>query len=729
MKRKRVTPTSSAAPAQPAVLQRACACGQHTVAGGECASCQAQRLSREGASRAGQLAAWPAIVGDVLASPGQPLDRATRADLEPRLGEDFSRVPARGDTPRPPQAHGVVGSPGDAYERAADAVADRVGRAAAAVPQPGAPGPDLGSVRVHTDGRAAASAEALDARAYTVGDQIVFGAQQYAPGTSAGRHLLAHELAHVVQQRGGAAGLQRQPVGQAPASTESRAATTDEQREFVRDQISFLESSADHFRLVTRLDEAMLLRQLDSWRRMLESAAQTIRDSLGNDQTLLRDLRAAYTAAVRAIVTTAAARLGRTTNQLYQANRERIHEWGWPQGIADTTANQLTDALPLDERQRIRVVTMAVTIAQLENAFHERATAVPLPQNVVIRFASGVRQWLQRGLSIVAGLLTTQMHALEPNSTITLALDLEPFGGDFAAYRFTYVERQAQSGQRTGEVLVERLGSIGMEGMPPSSAEAARRRFDQHGFRRDASLSDAQFEEILATLLQVPDATLAPVRSITFRHAAVHPTLPDRCGEYDAAAHTITLFNCAFQRSMTRFGQPGQAASPAGVSTVATLSIAHEIGHAVDLRPLRQAWARLTQAQGVLRAAFAQFERPPGSGQYRFPNSEEARWNRLRAQVTAAEQARDQARAHSGARWQRNAAGVYEPVQGPIGAENSAFRQAALQDSGVRITRYADREWQEYFAEAYATYINAPETLRRLRPRVFAFFEANFPRQ
>jgi Domain of unknown function (DUF4157) len=62
-------------------------------------------------------------------------------------------------------------------------------------------GHDLSRVRVHADAVAAESAEALGADAYTVGPHVVFGAGQYAPDTQAGRRVLAHELAHVVQQR------------------------------------------------------------------------------------------------------------------------------------------------------------------------------------------------------------------------------------------------------------------------------------------------------------------------------------------------------------------------------------------------------------------------------------------------------------------------------------------------------------------------------------------------
>jgi hypothetical protein len=77
---------------------------------------------------------------------GQPLDPATRAFMEPRFGHDFSQV------------------------------------------------------RIHTGSRAAKTAQALNARAFTVGRDIVFGAGQYALGASAGQRLLAHELTHVVQQ-------------------------------------------------------------------------------------------------------------------------------------------------------------------------------------------------------------------------------------------------------------------------------------------------------------------------------------------------------------------------------------------------------------------------------------------------------------------------------------------------------------------------------------------------
>lgn len=62
-------------------------------------------------------------------------------------------------------------------------------------------GHDFSGVRVHTDSKAAEAAQAVDARAYTVGRDVVFGTGQYDPGTREGRRLLVHELTHVIQQQ------------------------------------------------------------------------------------------------------------------------------------------------------------------------------------------------------------------------------------------------------------------------------------------------------------------------------------------------------------------------------------------------------------------------------------------------------------------------------------------------------------------------------------------------
>ena len=82
-------------------------------------------------------------------------------------------------------------------------------------------GHDFSRVRVHTDSAAAASATAISARAYTVGNHIVFDSGEYSPQTFPGRQLMAHELTHTIQQQGAAPAIQRK---EAPSRSDERSA-------------------------------------------------------------------------------------------------------------------------------------------------------------------------------------------------------------------------------------------------------------------------------------------------------------------------------------------------------------------------------------------------------------------------------------------------------------------------------------------------------------------------
>ncbi|WP_018680462.1 DUF4157 domain-containing protein [Actinokineospora enzanensis] len=88
--------------------------------------------------------------------------------------------------------HGVIGSGGSPLD--AGTRAEMEGRFG---------GADFADVRVHTGGAATESARSVNAQAYTVGSDIVFSGDRYDPGSAAGKHMLAHELTHVVQQRSG----------------------------------------------------------------------------------------------------------------------------------------------------------------------------------------------------------------------------------------------------------------------------------------------------------------------------------------------------------------------------------------------------------------------------------------------------------------------------------------------------------------------------------------------
>lgn len=195
---------SAGAPRISGVLQRQCAaCGNHKTGGGHCERCDRNtpllRDAINGADFAGDV---PPVVDEVLNSPGQPLSVSTRTFMEQRFNHDFSGIPA---ISRPPAMAGsgiTVGRHDDPSEHQAEMVAQRITNPSSREHDRAAPGQtDFSQVRVHTGPKAAESARALGAKAYTVSNSVVFGDGQYTPESSAGRSLLAHELTHVMQQR------------------------------------------------------------------------------------------------------------------------------------------------------------------------------------------------------------------------------------------------------------------------------------------------------------------------------------------------------------------------------------------------------------------------------------------------------------------------------------------------------------------------------------------------
>jgi Domain of unknown function (DUF4157) len=141
-------PTSDAG----AVIHRKCPCQGSNVECVECGKEHDKKLRPKAATTTTSIEA-PPIVGHVLSSPGRPLDPMTRRFFEPRFSFDFSNV------------------------------------------------------RVHTGEKAEESADAVNAVAYTVGQNLVFGSGRYLPSTKEGRRLIAHELTHVIQQHSFSGGL------------------------------------------------------------------------------------------------------------------------------------------------------------------------------------------------------------------------------------------------------------------------------------------------------------------------------------------------------------------------------------------------------------------------------------------------------------------------------------------------------------------------------------------
>ena len=171
----------------------------------KCADCEEEEKVQRKESTGGGGQTAPSIVNEVIASSGKSLDGGTQQFMESRMGHDFSHV------------------------------------------------------QVHTDGKAAESATAVNALAYTLGNHIVFNSGQYAPDTEGGKRLLAHELVHVGQESSRNNMLQRDDIDESVA---------------LRERLLIPFRGNDSSTFISRLrslsvDEALiLLDDADFWREM-----------------------------------------------------------------------------------------------------------------------------------------------------------------------------------------------------------------------------------------------------------------------------------------------------------------------------------------------------------------------------------------------------------------------------------------------------------------------------
>lgn len=233
-------------------------------------------------------------------------------------------------------------------------------------------GYDFGSVRIHDDATAQAAAQGVEASAFTVGHDIIFARGTFDPSSPHGRHLLAHELAHVVQQLSGGptSTLHRTPAA-APTAPTTVVAGRRDVEQFVDEAASFLESAAAHYRAVAdaaRVDRATrgapaqgpaerqapaqapaqradqppqpqpgepaapglsperLLTVLDGLRRTYDGAVRLVTDRLDGDQQRADRLRAAYVGAVES-ARRAATSAGRVNLILIAAPRDAADEF------------------------------------------------------------------------------------------------------------------------------------------------------------------------------------------------------------------------------------------------------------------------------------------------------------------------------------------------------------------------------------------------------------------
>ncbi|HWM24564.1 MAG TPA: DUF4157 domain-containing protein [Chthoniobacterales bacterium] len=520
---------------------------------------QQKTLRRHGIGQGPE--AVPSIVKQVLQAPGQPLDGQTRSFMEKGFCHDFA------------------------------------------------------SVRVHSDSKAALSAQAISARAYTVGRDIAFGAGQYAPWTPPGKVLLAHELTHVLQQ--------------GPVSFAGEI-----------DRLRFAKSTSH------------------------EAEANGV-----------------------STIVAGGARGGRYFGELSAA--------GLGQGFV--LQRQPTNLGAYPENERLALVQSTVPATMIDAPFlmtvfgtaEQNGGAAmrytPAAQTV---FDPSIPAALHRGLQSTGAYLDGYTNVLPPHSTVTLVLDLTPFQGPSAMFRFSRL-RHGTGQAATDILLIENVGpapaAIAPVPVPTGTFMAG-----GQTFTLGPGWNDSQFARLQAALARLPAIVLTEAAGTTFSRRGTGT--PAEAGNYDAPQDEIVIHTNAFPVAVTTYG---------GADDSIRL-ITHEVGHLLDLRRLELAWRTFDQGGQTARG---------------------------RRTLLGA-------RSLSGSRW--SAGSTFSQTDARTAMRGTDFREAARRD-GIRPgrggadplsggpTSYSDTDWQELFAESFSLYVNDPNLFRLIRPNLFQFFRGRFP--
>lgn len=364
-------------------------------------------------------------------------------------------------------------------------------------------------------------------------------------------------------------------------------------------------------------------------------------------------------------------------------------------------------AIPSSESRAIQVSRMAVTVptARIDAFFTLMPSGNPSERRSVgatNSFSTSIAAALHVGLGSVGAWIQGDTNALPLNSSIEVDLDLSSHGGSNSTYRFTYFAHTTGQGRQASTSNVMLIELVGNVVAAPSGQAAPTGAFSigSTNFNLSGAWSDNHYAILRQALSLLPASALTAAAGVSFRKTSSSGS-GGEAGEYDQATDTISIHSNAFPGSSVRVGQRSQGA----------YNILHEIGHALDLRDLEKAWNTFNTA----------------------------------GQSTAARRTLLRHRSPSGTRYVRDSSGDYN-IEQDMSDDSGAFRQAARrdqvrQDTSGRvttegttatlrggITSYSDTDYQELFAEAFALYISAPETLRQLRPSIYNYFNARYPR-
>lgn len=384
------------------------------------------------------------------------------------------------------------------------------------------------------------------------------------------------------------------------------------------------------------------------------------------------------------------------------ASRYQLLQRAEASGVDDLSDDQAKDV-------QSRTAEMAPNL-NLKSLFDPKMTLHATTPHPEVRFKGTIATELQHGLSNTANQLATatlnslstgkETKYLSKNITTSLALDLTPFKGAHDVYRFTFIT-EGKGDKAKNVFMVENLGSAGT-GIDDKAVKEQEKRFATYNFTFANKWSDEEKKSVYEALSKMPNSFLDTIKGIKFERGG--QTTGTEGGHYDQEKHTIVVYDKLFTDKTSRFGTSGE-----GFLGSSTYALIHEIGHALDYAPMREAEKKRDTAIANLDAEFGQYktENADGTVSYSgFPASKQKRFDTLFKKATDAQKAYDATTTDSAKK-------AYKDAQG----------------SNKQVSEYGETDTDESFAEAFALYMSSPKLLQKTRPKLYEYFKTNLPKK
>ncbi len=363
-------------------------------------------------------------------------------------------------------------------------------------------------------------------------------------------------------------------------------------------------------------------------------------------------------------------------------------------------------AIPQNERREIQVSAIPIDIPAAivteyfevnDSGRHGSTRSIGATNS----FDPGIDASLHVGLGSMGAWLGGNTNALPLSTSIEVALDLSAHGGAHRVYRFTrftHVTGQGPSATSTHVMLIE---DIGAETATPAQADVPTSvTVGGSTFTLTGTWTAGEYSSLHQALHLLTPAAVTAANGLTFaRRSGDAPG--GEPAHYDEVNDVVEMFDDSFSTSSLRFGGHSQAVR----------NLVHEIGHALDLRPLEAEWNRF-DAAGQTPAARRRLLQQRSLSGSRFKQDADGEYNREFEATDRTPAFRVAVRA--------------DGVEDETATRNTPEGSVATLRRGV--TTYSDSDYEELFAESFMLYMADPARLRALRPRTFAFFETRYPR-